>query len=133
MNSLLFVIAVGLGACSAERLSLDLSTTTVELDVFSGRPNPRWQLTAEQINQLEDRLTGLREITPVEIPNQLGYRGFRIQDENSGNRITVTNNGYVVLHHDNGDKFYRDTKNVEEWLKQNAKAHGHGNPAMEAQ
>jgi hypothetical protein len=49
----------------------------VELDVFSGRPNPRWELdeqSSQQLRQLEARLTSTSQ-TAVEPPG-LGYRGF---------------------------------------------------------
>jgi hypothetical protein len=49
----------------------------VELDAFSGRPNPRWQLDpkdTEELLRLQDRLE-LSVGPPVEPPG-LGYRGF---------------------------------------------------------
>jgi hypothetical protein len=49
----------------------------VELDVFSGRPNPRWELDEprrRQMRQLEERLTTSREAAPE--PPGVGYRGF---------------------------------------------------------
>jgi hypothetical protein len=45
--------------------------------VFSGRPNPRWQLDANSVHTLQRlhaRLSAGRE--PVEEPGGLGYRGF---------------------------------------------------------
>lgn len=56
----------------------------VELDVFSGRPNPRWELdeqSSQQLRQLEERLTSARQ-APVEPPG-LGYRGF-VHSDGSG-------------------------------------------------
>jgi hypothetical protein len=53
----------------------------VELDVFSGRPNPRWELdepSSQQLRQLHSRLTATRQ-TPPEPPG-LGYRGFLYSD-----------------------------------------------------
>lgn len=49
----------------------------VELDIFSGRPNPRWALdgpAAERLRELHARLR-LFEGSPPEPPG-LGYRGF---------------------------------------------------------
>lgn len=49
----------------------------VELDVFSGRPNPRWELDeqrSQELRQLERRLTPARQAAPE--PPGLGYRGF---------------------------------------------------------
>ena len=50
----------------------------VELDVFSGRPNPRWHVDEpidRQIRELHGRLAST-SILPAEPPG-LGYRGFR--------------------------------------------------------
>ena len=49
----------------------------VELDVFSGRPNPRWQLDetrAREVAEQHQRLAATAE-QPSEPPG-LGYRGF---------------------------------------------------------
>ncbi len=53
----------------------------VELDVFSGRPNPRWELDEQrsrELRQLERDLTPAREAAPE--PPGLGYRGFVYSD-----------------------------------------------------
>lgn len=53
----------------------------VELDAFSGRPNPRWQLDAKDTEELL-RLQGRLDVFaghPVEPPG-LGYRGFTYRD-----------------------------------------------------
>ena len=54
----------------------------VELDVFSGRPNPRWELdepAADELRWLMRRLTATA-VTPPEPPG-LGYRGFVFTDD----------------------------------------------------
>jgi hypothetical protein len=49
----------------------------VELDVFSGRPNPRWQLDEARARQLEALHHQLPAATEVAAePPGLGYRGF---------------------------------------------------------
>src|SRR4029450_7496868 len=53
----------------------------VELDVFSGRPNPRWELDeqrSQELRQLERRLIPARQTAPE--PPGLGYRGFVYSD-----------------------------------------------------
>lgn len=53
----------------------------VELDVFSGRPNPRWVLDEQQsreLTRLQARLTSTSTVTP-DAPG-LGYRGFVYSD-----------------------------------------------------
>jgi hypothetical protein len=65
----------------------------VELDVFSGRPNPRWELdepSSQQLIQMQRSLTPTRQ-APVEPPG-LGYRGFVYSD--AGGQVRAYR-GYV--------------------------------------
>lgn len=49
----------------------------VELDIFSGRPNPRWKLDEHQSEALLQLQSSLWQTSrdPADIPS-LGYRGF---------------------------------------------------------
>jgi hypothetical protein len=63
----------------------------VELDLFSGRPNPTWALderSAQQIQQLIDSLAPTH-LPPPEAP-ALGYRGFRVSLEDRSYRVWNT-------------------------------------------
>ena len=53
---------------------------SVELDIFSGRPNPSWILTEKDEKELFDRLIADPSLMrPVSAsPNRLGYRGYII-------------------------------------------------------
>ncbi|WP_283135070.1 hypothetical protein [Rhizohabitans arisaemae] len=64
----------------------------IELDVFSGRPNPYWKLTAREERELIDRLTAspaaLRPVDQVE--SKLGYRGMVVHADRAGReRLTA--------------------------------------------
>src|SRR5260370_17994017 len=48
----------------------------VTLDVFSGRPNPSWTLTGNDLRQLVDRLAGREIPSPGVAVGGLGYRSF---------------------------------------------------------
>jgi hypothetical protein len=53
----------------------------VELDVFSGRPNPRWELRDPDAEQLRGRIGRLKGVVDgAAQPPGLGYRGFRCAD-----------------------------------------------------
>lgn len=57
-------------------------SVTVTLQVFSGRPNPVWELTENQVKELSDRLASIDKTTlmkPPGIIGGLGYRGFTIE------------------------------------------------------
>ena len=60
-----------------ERPSPDAAT--VEVDLYSGRPNPAWPLTPEEVAQLVERVDGLAPADAVEPPGRLGYRGLRFR------------------------------------------------------
>jgi hypothetical protein len=49
---------------------------TVELDVFSGRPNPRWTLSAADASALRTRLAALSGPASQPPDVGLGYRGL---------------------------------------------------------
>lgn len=53
----------------------------VELDMFSGRPNPRWELDADSEVKLLSYMQSLPPASEEEVsePPPLGYRGFIIK------------------------------------------------------
>lgn len=54
---------------------------TVELDAFSGLPNPQWTLSARESGALAARLASLPAAAATSLPDPaLGYRGFRIRN-----------------------------------------------------
>jgi hypothetical protein len=66
----------------------------VELDAFSGRPNPRWQLDErdrQELLRLQGQLTETSGVPPA--PPALGYRGFRYADRSGVYRAYQ---GYVL-------------------------------------
>jgi hypothetical protein len=68
-------------------------TMVVELDVFSGRPNPRWELdekSAATVTRLQSSLHLARRAPPD--PPALGYRGFKC-DGPAGSVLVYS--GYV--------------------------------------
>jgi hypothetical protein len=60
----------------------------VELDIFSGRPNPRWQLDERTSRELRELLRRLRRsVGPAIEPAGLGYRGFSWTDGRRSGRV----------------------------------------------
>lgn len=56
-------------------------SVTVTLHVFSGRPDPTWELSSPQAQELVDRLAKMHTTTlskPPGLVGRLGYRGFSI-------------------------------------------------------
>ena len=54
----------------------------VEIDIFSGRPNPRWRLSEAETARLMPLLESLDHAAggPPPGPPGLGYRGIRLRD-----------------------------------------------------
>jgi hypothetical protein len=101
----------------------------VTLDVFSGRPNPSWQLSAGDEQELTRRLQGLPPREAVSSEGDLGYRGFRIAAPAPGAaspREIVVSKGTVTIRDNAGIRHYVDANGVEAWLLDQARRHGYG-------
>lgn len=51
-------------------------TVRVELEIFSGRPNPTWDLSQQQGRELRERIAQLPRAQDGSFPEPLGYRGI---------------------------------------------------------
>jgi hypothetical protein len=128
MTKIRFIATVALLGCSPpESPSLTLSQATVELDAFSGRPNPRWQLTAGEARDLSARLSELERADGATLPDVgLGYRGFYVHNV-GGERIYYITHGLVAfVRGDQTRAVYRDGRGAEAALKAQARARGFG-------
>jgi hypothetical protein len=107
----------------------------VELDLFSGRPNPGWELTAEQSAELVERLKGLPAAKEGTIRDGLGYRGFVVttrEDEASAFTTLIVSAGLVVARYPDGaeQRFADPGRALERWLL--GTAQGRLEPAVRA-
>lgn len=70
------------------------SAAIVELDIFSGRPNPRWELSLPDVRSLRSLQRFLRPASsaPFEPPG-LGYRGFGYELDGS---VWQAYRGFVI-------------------------------------
>lgn len=101
----------------------------VELDLFSGRPNPSWELTpAESANFLQ-RLRALPRAAAGQPEEGLGYRGI-IVTGTAGALIdslttVVVSAGLVVGQQPQGGiQAWLDTgRGLEQWLASTGKSH----------
>jgi hypothetical protein len=96
----------------------------VELDVFSGRPNPHWSLAGRRVRDLEERLEGLE---PVQAAGSrgLGYRGFLIRSKSDAEIIRAFNS-VVTITDARGESSFRDGAGLETLLLEQANEHGFG-------
>jgi hypothetical protein len=93
----------------------------VILDIFSGRPNPRWTLAGDQEAELLERIEQIQTPSLSKVPGvtgKLGYRGFIL------NRSSVAPEGALkVLVHEGVVDFGQDlesrvadNRDLESWL-----------------
>jgi hypothetical protein len=61
----------------------------VVIDMFSGRPNPTWELEPTEADHLRSAIGRLRPCPEAQPPEALGYRGFVLLDESPPQRTIV--------------------------------------------
>jgi hypothetical protein len=89
--------------------------TDVEVELYSGRPNPRFTLSPANAAELQRRLD---QLPPAgaggSMPDGLGYRGVRV---NEGATEVVVSAGMVEIHDGQGVKRKLDQgRKLEGWL-----------------
>jgi hypothetical protein len=102
----------------------------VQLDVFSGRPNPGWPLTPEESDALLARINRLATEGGggATMPAVLGYRGFIVSRAETGvpEPWLHVGRGTVRITEKNRVQIYRDTEHIEDWLREQAIGRGFG-------
>lgn len=96
-------------------------TMQVELDAFSGRPNPTWTLPAGTSADLLSKISSLSEVSDAATPPDLGFRGFVLR---AGDRTIRVYRGRVIVEEHGVKHIYRDTAGIEPELKADARQHG---------
>lgn len=97
----------------------------VELDIFSGRPNPAWRLSQTEVAGFLGRLAALAEAAPNEPEMPLGYRGFvvRLMQGRDASDLRVRN-GIVRLARAGRVVWYGDPgRAMERSLLESGRAH----------
>jgi hypothetical protein len=99
----------------------------VELDVFSGRPNPTWSLSVEQSMELLEMLQNLPPADKLSQENGLGYRGFLLSNPGRADGLAPHIRIYsgIVTMTDGHVQSYRDVHDIEHRLLQQASQHGY--------
>jgi hypothetical protein len=97
----------------------------VEIDLYSGRPNPRFRLDSAAAAELIRRLAALRPSTGHARPRErLGYRGLRVEPDVAGSPFAevVVSGGVVLVHdHDGRERLLDDPgRDLERWLVERA-------------
>jgi hypothetical protein len=90
----------------------------VELDIFSGMPNPSWILTNEEANSFAAQLATLPRTSAAELAGNLGYRGFIVQVTREINpRLIRIQRGTVHISEGASTVYAHDEeRKLERWL-----------------
>jgi hypothetical protein len=125
-TAILFFVISSCIACSSNKTNQQMKVS-IELDVFSGRPNPSWELNPSESGELLKELSPLPETDKIkaEFNDGLGYRGFviSVNDADKANvkpEIYRVYKGFILL---NGKVFF-DKNLVEKKLKEQAMKNG---------
>lgn len=105
----------------------------VELDVFSGRPNPHWTIAVDQLAPLLPDSDAQQLAAPGEPPG-LGYRGFLLTDVSAETGIPTVYRVYagtVTLGEGNEQNTVVDAKGLEQWLLEDARQRGYRDLLMD--
>ena len=87
----------------------------VEIDVFSGRPNPMWELRRTDLTALLRLLEKARKVkTAAGAADGLGFRGFKVSFTTRGTQRELHVKGNFVS--DGPKRFSDDHKTIEKFL-----------------
>ena len=98
-------------------------TVAVELDAFSGRSNPTWDLSSSEASELMATMASLPPVRAAVSPPGLGYRGFLVSWPGQSFRVYK---GYVIAEDREVTDVYRDTAGIEGRLARDARGRGYG-------
>jgi hypothetical protein len=93
-------------------LFVQAPSVNVELDVFYGRPNPRWTLAGDGLDAVRERGRGLGSGKMRDLPG-LGYRGFVLTADHESVRAF---DGMLRLECGERTDILRDHRCLEELL-----------------
>jgi len=90
---------------------------TVEVDIFSGMPNPEWTLSEASATMLMAKLSGMPKTTVGPRSTNLGYRGLVVRIAGEGERTLFIHKGLIESRQGDSSTFLLDKdRAVEGWL-----------------
>jgi hypothetical protein len=100
----------------------------IELDAFSGRPNPRWDLSKEDGAEFQKRLHALKKSKAgAVVGDGLGYRGFVVRPDGGPvdgyDEVRLFRGTVVVRRGDQSETLSDPGRGLERWLADSARGH----------
>lgn len=108
-----------------------MASVSVQLLIFSGRPDPGWAVEGEERQSLIGRAraaVGHERAYPPQ-PGGLGYRGFAIRHDEDGLDFPpelAVFHGVVTERPGPRASHWRDVEGLESWLLDEARRRGYG-------
>src|SRR5437763_1383569 len=92
----------------------------VELDIYSGMPNPTWVLSSDEADRFLKQLAAAPRTSAREPSGNLGYRGFIVHvTQAADTRLARVQNGVVSISEGATTVYARDeNRKLERWLLQ---------------
>jgi len=114
--ALVLVSAVG-SSMENEGEAVGPELATVEVELYSGRENPRFTLTATGTGELINRLALLSPTNELAAAEPLGYRGLRVETDAAGISEIHLFNGVITVERAEGAARRSDPgRELERWL-----------------
>jgi len=99
----------------------------VELDAFSGRPNPHWELTGREATEFAARLRKLAPSAVAPMSDGLGYRGFIVRGSadlpGDFREVRLLRGAVTVAREDKVVAYSDPDRSLELWLLDTARPH----------
>ena len=97
---------------------IETARATVEIDVYSGMPNPAWELTSADTASLVMQLAELAPTSRIAMSGRLGYRGFIVRlPQSTPERWIRVHGGIVQMNTDAASSYALDPqRSLERWL-----------------
>ena len=101
------------------------SRVEVELDIFSGMPNPTWILTSDEADRFVKQVAVLQPIAARERSGNLGYRGFIVHVTHGAHTQSIRIQTGIVEISKAGTSSFADDRDrrLERWLLNTGRPH----------
>ncbi|GAB3956982.1 hypothetical protein GCM10028805_48400 [Spirosoma harenae] len=125
-KNLLLWLAILCISCSAETTTQP-TNLTVELDAFSGKPNPTWTLSEAESAEFIAAVKSLPTISDSTQTNKLGYRGFLLSTSKGADGLPSRIRVYrkIIRVESTPPQSFQDINGLERRLKQQASQRGY--------
>lgn len=117
-------------------MTANRNTIKIELNIYSGRRNPSWELSFSEIEELKQKMKMPLPSAKQKTAPQLGYRGFALINSNGihdfPELVYVYSGVLGVKNRDTKISYYEDVNNIEQWFISQAHERGYGKTIEEA-